>query len=211
MNNSRLIERTLRALNSCVDREDLIEELNIGMRQVSGLVLFPELIATSIITTLPGVNSISLPVEFQRTLFACSEENRSIAILNSKKRMLTETNGMPTSGNSGQISFVAVEGRNLLYYPAPAESTVITIGYYRKPDEIKDNTNETIIPLEFQKIIFHYALYSLFDEIEDGIEGKKVNTIRHESKYHQYLDELKAYYSEGVSMAPVAIVKGEFY
>lgn len=209
MKNSRLIQRVLTALNSMMCKDDVIEELNIGMNQVSALVLFPELIASASVTLSPGADSVPLPANFQRNLFYCGNTDKTITVLNSRKQILAETNGM-TGGSNGP-SVVAIEGRNLIYYPAPVKETVFDIKYYRKPTEIKDDATETIIPVEFQKVLFHYALFSLYDEIEDGMEGQKVNTLHHEGKYNQYLSDLKSYYREGVSMPPVPIVKGEFY
>jgi len=207
--NSRLIQRVMTALNSMMCPEDVIEELNIGMSQVSALVLFPELITSTGVTLVPDSDSIPLPVNFHRNLFSCSNSEQTITVLNSRKQLLAETNGM-IRGSNGPFA-VAVEGRNLIYYPAPVEETAYDIKYYRKPTEIKDDASETIIPVEFQKVLFHWVLFSLYDEIEDGLEGKKVNTIHHESKYNQYISDLKSYYREGVSMSPVPIVKGEFY
>jgi hypothetical protein len=107
--------------------------------------------------------------------------------------------------HSGPVSEVTIRGGDLYYQGIPGVPTELTLFYYRKPtllvdydpsgedgeagdlaDDIPDG-----IPEPFQKgLLVNYACKEIFDEIEDGMDGEKLNTQRYEAKYQAALAKL---------------------
>lgn len=212
MNNRRLIERVSRAVDSCCEsKHDIIEALNDGMAQVSSRVLIPELIQVRNVTFNAGLDSKPVPSDYQRELFNCRDNanNKPISIFNSYSQLLAEFNGC--SGPQGKIHGVAIQGRKLLVYQSPVDDYVLELHYYRKPDSITDNSGEEVVlPQQFRKALIHYAAFTIYEDIENGIEGPKPNTDYHESQFERYMSMLLNYYKEGVSRKSIPVVKGEF-
>lgn len=212
MNNKRLIERVSKAVDSCCEsREDIIEALNDGMVQVSSRFLIPELIQVRNITFSAGLNSRVVPSDYQREFFDCRNIaiNKPISIFNSYSQLLAEFKGC--GGSPGKIQGVAIQGRKLLAYPVPAEDYTLELHYYGQPDNFTDNSyEEVVLPPQFRKALVHYAAFTIYENIENGLEGPKPNTDYHESQFEKYMDMLSIYYKEGVSHKPIPIVKGEF-
>lgn len=212
MNNKRLIERADKAIGSqCESKDDIIEAINEGMTQVSSRVLIPELIQVRNIIFSAGLNSRVVPSDYQRELFDCRNVaiNKPISIFNSYSQLLAEFKGC--GGSPGKIQGVAIQGRKLLAYPVPAEDYTLELHYYRQPGNFTDNSYEEIVlPPQFRKALVHYAAFTIYEDIENGLEGPKPNTDYHESQFEKYIDMLLTYYKEGVSRKPVTVVKGEF-
>jgi len=82
---------------------------------------------------------------------------------------------------AGSLEAVALEGNILWYQYVPATSVDITFLYYQNPTELTEDTDEsTDIPEHLhRKLLVHGAAFMVFDQIEDGMEGEKVNAINH--------------------------------
>lgn len=64
----------------------------------------------------------------------------------------------------------------------------------------KDSHVPLAIPENLQrKLLCSYACAELFEDIEDGIEGPKVNTDKHRGKYNTTLAELEITTKQGQS------------
>lgn len=84
----------------------------------------------------------------------------------------------PTMDEEGDVEAVALEGSTLWYQDIPAEVETLTCLYYRNPTTLSLDTD---IPSDFpahlhRQLFVHGCTWMIFDEIEDGMEGEKVNT-----------------------------------
>ncbi len=81
----------------------------------------------------------------------------------------------------GSVEAVALEGNTLWYQKIPADVETLTLVYYRNTTALVDEDDEPVdIPEVLQrKLLVNGAAWMIFDEIEDDVEGKKVNSQGH--------------------------------
>lgn len=82
---------------------------------------------------------------------------------------------------AGEVEAVALEGSTLWYQDIPVEAETLTCLYYRNPTTLSLDTES---PSDFPEHLHRYLLvhgtaYIIYDRIEDGIEGEKINTKAH--------------------------------
>ena len=84
----------------------------------------------------------------------------------------------PTMDEEGEVEAVALEGSTLWYQDIPAAAETLTCLYYRNPTTLSlDNEIPSDFPTHLHRQLFvHGSAWMIFDQIEDGIEGEKVNT-----------------------------------
>ena len=102
----------------------------------------------------------------------------------------------------GAIEAVCIEGDNLLYR-GMADDT-LTLKYYKKPTDITNvSTEPSELPGHFQRrLLVAYCCREIYADIEDGMEGQKVNTTYWDSKYNKWLDELSLYVRKDMPREP---------
>ena len=84
----------------------------------------------------------------------------------------------PLMAEEGDVEVVALEGSTLWYQKIPAEVMTLTCLYFRNPTTL---SAENGIPSDFpahlhRQLFVHGSAWMIYDQIEDGIEGEKVNT-----------------------------------
>ena len=91
----------------------------------------------------------------------------------------------------GDLEAVALEGSTLWYQYVPATETNITFLYYRNPSILKENSEEPPYFPEHlhRKLFIHGAAYMIFDQMEDGMEGEKINTAA--QFFHSFSEDSK--------------------
>lgn len=84
----------------------------------------------------------------------------------------------PTMNEEGEVEAVALEGSTLWYQDIPAEAETLTCLYYKNPAVLSlDTESPSDFPEHLHRHLFvHGAAHIIYDQIEDGIEGEKVNT-----------------------------------
>jgi len=97
----------------------------------------------------------------------------------------------PTMGESGNACGVALEGKTLYYNPIPDADETATIVFYKVPSLI---TKQEDIPSDIpeylhRKLLVHGSAWIIYDQIEDGIDGPKLNTINHH--FHSFSEDNK--------------------
>jgi len=189
--------------------DDAIALFNQCAVQMAGRVLFPSLEISDVVTAKVGEVSVSLPDDFQRNLFSCTDELSygKIEILNSKALM--ERRGIPDTGTN--IKAVVAAKPLLLFAPSPLKDIDLTLGYHRKPDEINADDEVTFLPDGFGDLLVNFACWKLYAKIEQGLEGAKTDTNYYRGLFNEQFEELRISLKEGVSMPAPPISKGERY
>ena len=80
--------------------------------------------------------------------------------------------------NEGAVEAVVLEGTVLWYQKIPATPETLTILYFENPSLLSKSADE---PSDFpahihRKLFVNGTAFMLFDQIEDGVDGDKVNT-----------------------------------
>jgi len=163
---------------------DILARFNACLLALAGEYLIPELETWTDIETDPGVNHVRLPADYMRNLrYAHSlSHNREIKIYGSLSRLYR---WFANLDQTGRVLGVCRRGRDLYYQRVPSSAESIRINYYRYPQRLESREDKPdFLPWHLaEPLLKHYALKELFSEIEDGIEGAKVNTNYHKQEY----------------------------
>lgn len=84
----------------------------------------------------------------------------------------------PTMVEEGEVEAVALEGSTLWYQKIPAAVETLTCLYFRDPTILSvDNESPSDFPAHLHRHLFvHGTAWMIYDQIEDDVEEKKVNT-----------------------------------
>jgi hypothetical protein len=135
-----------------------------------------------------------MPADYHHSLYlATSETYPNGLILRPNLKDLIATH-YPDA--AGPVEKVAVEFQTLYYKPIPEEAEIITLYYYKNPDEITLVSDLlSWIPSHLQKpLMVNYLVKELFSQIEEGIDGQTPNTTKYMNFYGQALMMMEAFY-----------------
>ena len=163
--------------------------LNDGLSEISSRLFLPDLETSDQVTTSADGSYVDLPTDFQKKLFRAWSDTRSIQVTVFSSVALLYRN-LPRPDLGGSVMGMAVRGKRLYYARRGAET--ITIHYYRQPTALValGDTPDCLPDDLARKLLESYACMQMFSRIEDGIEGRKVNTEWHEAKFEQAMAAL---------------------
>jgi len=162
----------------------------------------PSLYKTDTVAT-DANNNADLPSDYNRDVVKVSDsDGNKITIEPSFMKFTNET-----KSEAGTISLVSIHGDKLYYDRVPSSPATLTVGYYSNPSTLTDDGDiPTEIPLVLHRqLIVGYALKEIYNEIELGMAGQKVDTRNYEAIFNQGLvrlqqlipeDALPNYYEE---------------
>jgi len=168
--------------------------INEGRHYIASKVLLPGLQTSDTVTTTSAKSSVSLPGDYQRNLFwvGSQAQGRRIGTREGDYyNLLTFQEVVPIT--AGAIEAVCVFGEDLLYR-GMADDT-LTLKYYRKPEDISSTSLEpTELPAHLQRsLLVAYCAREMYAEIEDGIEGQKVNTDYWSRRLSEAIADLQSF------------------
>lgn len=162
----------------------IINYINQGLKIVATGVLLsrveltpplPELFNIDTVTTGDsGGGVVSMPSDFDRNLnMVVNESGESLSLDPSFKRFALR---YPKVGE-GSVHTCSQHGKRLFYRDEPASPETLTLHYYRVPDLLVDEDDEPdCLPEILHKpVLIGHACVQIFNQIEDGMEGKKAN------------------------------------
>ena len=206
----QLIDRVVKTVDDpSLDTGEILELLGEGLLAIASVVLLPALEETDPVDTIIDANTVSLPATFHRGLFDCQEQDTSnpVRVLNSKRQLLAKYARLD---QEGMVRHVCRSGDNLIYQPMPTEVRTLTLSFYRLPDTLIESSSPNCLPVRYQKALFHYACYNLFDDIEDGMEGAKINTLRHQGHFDELVREIELFFRDSQSRPAPPVISGEY-
>jgi hypothetical protein len=171
--------------------DDIVEKLNQGLRWISGKWDVPDLEEFADLTLDTGANNIPLPMNFQKKLLWAhsTTHNRRIKVYPSAIQLLRWFNMID---QTGRVLGVAQKGRRLFYQRIPSSAETVRINFFKFPDPIDRRTSKVdVLPYHLvDDLLVNYACKEIFEEIEDGLEGEKVNTNHYTNKWKEAVGDL---------------------
>jgi len=167
--------------------------LNQAINEVAGdpRVLLNDLEDQEDVTTSTTLSYVALPSDYQKNLFRCYNASKYwpvkvYASLDALYNMFTRLD------TGGAIDGVTVVGANLHYQRIPSATETLQLHFYREPTDM-DALSDTPdgIPSHLQKpLLVNYAAMEIYSEIEQDIQGKKVNTAYYQVKFAEAMVKL---------------------
>ena len=171
--------------------DDVLILFNDCLVDLAGDFLLPDLDVWEDIETDPNVDHVRLPVNFMKNLrFAHSTtNNRELKIYGGLSQLYRL---FSTLDQTGRVLGVCQQGRDLYYQRVPSSAETIRINYYRFPNRLETRFDKvTCLPFHLVKpLLLNYACAEIFSLIEDGVEGAKINTDKHNKEYDKYRAKL---------------------
>ena len=149
----------------------------------------PELLSITTIDTELSIGYTTLPSTFQRDLKLCvNSSGDQIFIYDSFAKFMARYPSLSNAGDS--VEAVCAHGGKLYYQPIPSTAQTLTVHFYRKPVDMVgvDDTPDGIPEDIDEDLLVNFVCEDIFSEIEDGVEGRKVNTSYHLSKFYAEME-----------------------
>lgn len=177
---------------------------------VASSVDLPNLRKSSTVTTTATDDSVAMPSDYHKKLHWVGSTVQGKRIGEREGdyyNAMTFHEVFPIT--QGPIEAVCVEGSRLLYR-GKADDTLV-LRYYAAPvDAVSMATEPSEIPSHFQrKILSAYCLREIHADIEDGMEGQKVNTSYWDAMFKKYMADLAEFLHLETPRAPKHIRASE--
>ena len=179
--------------------DDMIDAfLNEGVLAVAtGVILpgrfdlsppLPNLYATDTVAT--DANSfVSLPADFNRDVVLVKDsDSNKIPIIASFQNFIHLY-----KEEAGEVKKCAIDGSKIHYRGIPSSPETLTVNFYETPATLVDDTDiPTEIPLVLHRqLVVGYALKEIYNELELGMAGRKVDMRNYEEIFNQGLVRLR--------------------
>jgi hypothetical protein len=181
--------------------------INQAIQDIAGdpLVFLPDLETQGNVTTSTALSYVALPDTFQKKLFDCynTTRHRHERIYGSLEDLQRRFSRLD---QNGRIYGVAIRGSNLHYQRIPATAETLQLHFYRPPvDMTEDDDTPDGLPAHLARpLVVHHACAAIFSEIEQDLQGQKVNTLYHEGEANKQLAKLIAFIGP-IAWAPTHI------
>lgn len=174
-----MVERVLDIVQDpSIDESEVKDLLNEGIEHAAAVipVPLPSLETTEEVDTDTSLPYVDLPEEYHRDLYFCFNTTLRRRVIVQPSFELFSVK-YPTLDESMNVMDVAVRGLLLYYQGIPVLSQTLRIHFFQRPPLLVDNEDEpTCLPNHLhRKLLVSYACKELFNKIEDGVDGIKVN------------------------------------
>lgn len=178
---------------------DVMKIANKGRLWIASQVLLPALQTDGTVTTVADTAYVALPTDYMRNLTQCysTTNERWIKVWEDLRLFLRCFTKLD---QTGYVIGVSIRGDYLHYQYVPDDDDydleTLKLWYYKHPTPftvVGDKPTELHAALA-EDLVAEWCIKEIFDEIEDGLEGQKVNTIYHTGKFNQHFSALKKLY-----------------
>ncbi|KHK02076.1 phage adaptor protein [Desulfovibrio sp. TomC] len=175
-----------------VSEEDIVRALGRGLYAAAGAARLPELATRARISLEPGQADAALPADLMHgpdaavLLPACGRVRLAPDLAALRRLAPGQT--------PGRVRFGAAAGGRLHVRPVPREGVGIEIDYYRLPQPLVGAGDKPDgLPLHLAgPLLVAFACRELFERLEEGADGSKVQTLAYGRRYEAWLAELVA-------------------
>jgi len=195
---------------------DILKRINRSQRRIADLLFLPDLKdGFDTVITEVGEMEVELPEDFHKNLFMANLDNgTALDIFKDVVTMRMSRSGV-LDLDTGDVAAVATKKGFLVYQQVPSAATNIQLSYYRLPIDMVISDSEAEPPVEasnpdgaygnddFDWAIIHDTCAKIFNRIENGMEGSKVNTKKQEELLQEKLVLLDAYCDEQGKVFPL--------
>lgn len=159
----------------------ILEKLNDGLAEVAQMTSPPDLVAVDVELELSaGEKTVLMPADFYGPrifkLFNRTDNVPCIVVYR-----FSDFAHIMKRFSSVDIECACLKGKSLLVSGVPTKDTVLEVTYSREPiifeGENDDGSAITYLPFRLgEQAIVSYAAWKIYSHIEDGIDGRKVNS-----------------------------------
>jgi hypothetical protein len=182
--------------------DEIDKHINQALSYTAGLINLPDLKAIESVDTIVGQNYVNLSTVtggFSGVLRRVVKEG--IKIYPTLELLTSDYVGNWDA--AGAVEAVCLESNILWYQKIPAEAESLMLILYKSPAELEDDDDiPSDLPSSLHKLLLvNGASFFIYNEIEDGIEGEKINTAVqfgfsfNEDNKHSGITKLKEHFA----------------
>jgi hypothetical protein len=165
---------------------------------VADTVLIPDLKRMDSVQTVAGAAWISLgglAGGFSGKLRRVIRSDGSLPRIYANLEELMEHYSVVAADEIGDVEAVALEGSTLWYQKIPAVAETLTVLYYQDPSVLEDDEESPDYLPGFlhRPLLVSGAAYIMFNRLEDGLDGEKVNTASQLADFNRGIASFRAY------------------
>lgn len=175
--------------------EDVLRYFNECLGVLAGEFLLEDLERWGDVYTDPGVNHAALPADYMRNLryvHSVTHNRPRIKIHGSVIQLFRWYSNLD---RTGPVRQVAAKGRHLYYQLVPSTAEQLKVNYFAYPERLRSRDDKpTCLPEHLvDDLLGNYAIWKIFDKIEDALEGPKPNTTLYAERFEAAKAKLSAF------------------
>ena len=159
----------------------ILEKLNDGLAEVVQMTSPPDLVELDVeLDIFANEKTVSMPVNFYgpRILKLWNQTDDAPCLVVYR---FVDFAHISLRHPGAAVRAACLKGRTLHLAGVPTVSTTLLATYLREPEILAstEDTGETVTYLPFrlgEQAIVNYAAWRIYEHIEDGVDGKRVNT-----------------------------------
>jgi len=173
--------------------DPIVGYINEALAAISEEASIPELKTLGTVDTVVDQAWANMPTGFNGKLLFVTNDKGRIPVNQAGLEGLLDRD--PSLAEVGEVEEVALDGGLLWYRKIPEEVTSLTVVYQKWPDTITaDDDVPVYLPPHLQRrLLLHMTAMIIFDKIEDGMDGDKVNTLVHAGMFEKARKEFTAF------------------
>lgn len=153
----------------------------------------PDLATSSDITTSTSDPYVDMPDDYSRELYfvSCPDDNKRITIYQSVPEFLSYYPGLSSTSD---VIAVCVRGTRFYYQGMPDTAQTLTLYYHKTATDMAGAlTTPDGIPEHLQEeLLVNHVAWKIFNLIEDGVEGQKINSLNAKNDFMAGMIDLNA-------------------
>ncbi|HED38756.1 MAG TPA: hypothetical protein ENI76_11020 [Ignavibacteria bacterium] len=173
--------------------DSIPSRINRAIEFIAGEILFPDLLKLGSVTTIVGQATLTMPADFEGKLLFCGRDKGQINIKPGVDDIMELDSNFE---DVGDVMAVAVMGSTMYYWKSPATATILPILYYKTVTPLVASSDvPSFIPTGDmqEKLIVSKVTMDIFDKIEQGFEGDKVNYLSYKIKLREAIIEARVW------------------
>jgi hypothetical protein len=169
----------------------IIPTLNVAQNYLANKFDLPALDTSGDLTTTVLDYAVDLPTDYMKNVWHVASASSSERVGGPQRgnnnpyydlhRFLKKW-PLPSITNAGSICDCAIKGRELWYQEVAIDT--LTIHYYKNPVTLVAGADVVSLPAHLvQDLLENFVCWKLYGIIEDGVEGKKIDTAYYKGLY----------------------------
>lgn len=174
--------------------EIVLSSLNRGLLFIARQRPLPALQVDGEVQTVQDSDKVAMPPDFHAHLIFAHNKTKERHCRICYNRRTLRSLYEPELQKNGDALDVTDEGGFLYYRRVPVNPQTLKLTFYTHPElleEAEESVPSCIPESLHQFLLVNYVLWDLFEEIEDGMEGRKVNTEYYAGQFSTGLQMLR--------------------
>jgi hypothetical protein len=188
-----------------LDAEGLLAKLNaaqLAVAEEDGIFLPALADGIASITAEAGEMFADLPLTYHKRFYLAKNTttNGSVIVFDNIGMMAQSLGDIPSISLQGDVYAITVHAGRVLFQRTPTANQTISTMFYRLPVPMTESnksfpdgllgSRSSLVEDAFDRALLHHAAWRIFSGVEQGLEGRKVDTEYHFGEFRRAIADL---------------------